>query len=143
MLTDLVQIARIGRQKRDENSRFRAYLKTLARYAWCDFLQAQQRPDSGSGDSTVCQALATVAAGDDLVRQLSEQFDLELLALARTQVQGRVDAQTWEAFRLTAEEDLSGAAAAQQLGMTVAAVFKAKSRVQQMLRDEVARLEGE
>ena len=27
MLTDLVQIARIGRQKRDENFRFRAYLK--------------------------------------------------------------------------------------------------------------------
>jgi uncharacterized protein len=27
MLTDLVQIARIGRQKRDENYRFRAYLK--------------------------------------------------------------------------------------------------------------------
>ena len=27
MLTDLVQIARLGRQKRDENFRFRAYLK--------------------------------------------------------------------------------------------------------------------
>src|ERR1700676_5778006 len=28
MLTDLVQIARIGRQKKDENFRFRAYLKS-------------------------------------------------------------------------------------------------------------------
>lgn len=28
MLTDLVQIARIGRQKKEENSRFRAYLKS-------------------------------------------------------------------------------------------------------------------
>ena len=32
---------------------------------------------------------------------------------------------------------------AARLGIKVAAVFKAKSRVQQMLQDEVARLEGE
>lgn len=30
---------------------FRAYLKTLACYAWCDFVEACKRPGAGSGDS--------------------------------------------------------------------------------------------
>jgi hypothetical protein len=40
-------------------------------------------------------------------------------------------------------ERLPGAEAARQLKQTMAAVFKAKNRVQSLLRDEVARLEGD
>ena len=87
------------------------------------------------------ELLDAVEAGDDLVRRLDEQFDQELLAEAQARVQGRVEAHTWEAFRLTAMDGLSGADAAARLGLTVAGVYKAKSRVQQMLREEVARLE--
>jgi len=50
--------------------------------------------------------------------------------------------QTWSAFRLTALEGRSGAEAAAALGLSVAAVFMNKSRVQKMLREEVARLDG-
>ncbi len=49
---------------------------------------------------------------------------------------------TWDAFRLTALEGLSGAEAAGRLGMKVAAVYVARSEVQKRLRDEVRRLEG-
>ena len=59
------------------------------------------------------------------------------------QVRQRVEPSTWEAFRLTAQEGLSGAETAERLGLQVAAVFKAKSRVQKMLREEAAKLEGE
>jgi RNA polymerase sigma-70 factor (ECF subfamily) len=142
--TVLVKLAEKMRDFRYDPSRsFRAYLKTLARYAWCDFLEARRRPGAGSGDTGVLRVLEAVEAGDDLVRRLGEQFDLELLAEARDRVRQRVDPQTWEAFALTAVEGLSGAEAAGRLGVKVAAVFKAKSRVQQMLRDEIARLEGE
>jgi RNA polymerase sigma-70 factor (ECF subfamily) len=54
----------------------------------------------------------------------------------------RVEPQTWEAFRLTALEDQSGADVAERLGMKITAVFKARSRVQQMLKDELARDSG-
>jgi RNA polymerase sigma-70 factor (ECF subfamily) len=120
---------------------FRAYLKTLARYAWCDFLQDSRRPGAGAGGSDVLQLLETVAAGDDLVRRLNEQFDQEVLALAQDQVRQRVEPHTWEAFRLTALEGLSGADTAARLGIKVATVFKAKSKVQKMLQEEIARLE--
>lgn len=120
---------------------FRAYLKTLARYAWCDFVEGCQRAGGGSGDSQELLALHAVAARDDLLLRLDEQFDQELLAEARARVQQRVEPHTWEAFQLTAVEGLPGAEAAQKMGLKVATVFKAKNKVQKMLQEEVARLE--
>jgi RNA polymerase sigma factor (sigma-70 family) len=123
----------------DPGRSFRAYLKTLARYAWCDFLEGRKQP--AAGGSEALQMLETVEAADDLVRQLDGPFDQEVLAEAQARVQRRVEPHTWEAFRLTALEGLSGAQAADQLGLKVATVYKAKSKVQQMLHEEVARLE--
>ena len=50
--------------------------------------------------------------------------------------------QTWQAFWLTAYEGLSGAEAAARIPMQVAQVYVAKRRVQKMLQEEVAKLEG-
>ncbi len=122
---------------------FRAYLKTLTHYAWCDFLQARQRPGAGSGDSDVLQVLQNVEARDDLVKHLHAEFDHELLDDAMERVRQRVEPHTWEAFRLTALDGLSGAEAAAQLGIKVATVFKARSKVQKMLQEEVAKKEEE
>ena len=59
------------------------------------------------------------------------------------QVRGRVAEPTWEAFRLTALEGLSGTEASRRLNMPVASVFVSKHRVQKMLREEVHRLGGD
>jgi RNA polymerase sigma-70 factor (ECF subfamily) len=140
--TVLVKLAQKLRDFSYDPSRsFRAYLKTLAHYAWCDFLEARKRPGAGSGDSAVLQALQGVAAREDLMRRLDEAFDQEVLAEAATRVQARVEPHTWEAFQLAALEGLSGAEAAARLGVKVATVFKARSKVQALLREEVARLE--
>jgi RNA polymerase sigma factor (sigma-70 family) len=90
----------------DPSKSFRAYLKTLARYAWCDFLEARKRRGAGSGDSEVLKALHAVEAGDDLVHRLNQQFDQELLAEARDRVRKRVGPASREAFHLTAVEGL-------------------------------------
>jgi RNA polymerase sigma-70 factor (ECF subfamily) len=54
----------------------------------------------------------------------------------------RVAPQTWQAFWLTALEGLSGAEAATRIPMQVAQVYVAKRRVEKMLREEIAKLEG-
>jgi RNA polymerase sigma-70 factor (ECF subfamily) len=126
----------------DPSLSFRAWLKTLTRHAWSDFLESRSRPGLGSGDSAVGEMLHAVEAREDLVKQLDEEFDRELLAEAMTRVRLRVAPQTWQAFCLTALEGLSGAEAAARIPMQVAQVFVAKRRVQKMLRDEVARLDG-
>jgi RNA polymerase sigma-70 factor (ECF subfamily) len=64
-----------------------------------------------------------------------------VLAEAQARVRQRVEPHTWEAFRLTALDGLSGAEAAARLGLKVATVYKAKSKVQQMLHEEVAGLD--
>ena len=120
---------------------FRAWLKTLAHGAWCDWLKRRSRQAQGTGDSRVLELLQTTAARDDLVRKLEEGYDAELLETAGVRVRLRVGPRSWEAFRLLAFEGKSGAEAAAQLGMTVGAVFMAKSRVQKMLREEIRKLE--
>jgi RNA polymerase sigma-70 factor (ECF subfamily) len=127
----------------DPERRFRAWLRKLAQHAWSDFLKDRGRPGQGSGDSAVLRLLGTVAVGDDLGQRLEEQYDRELLALASARVRARVAAQTWEAFRLTALEGLPGAEAARRTGLKVGNVYVAKHNVEQLLREEVQKLEGE
>jgi RNA polymerase sigma-70 factor (ECF subfamily) len=88
------------------------------------------------------EQLNRVEAREDLARRLVEEFDQELLERAMQEVRHLVEPHTWEAFRLTAQEGLAGAEVAQRLDMTVIAVFKARSRVQQMLRERVEREDG-
>jgi RNA polymerase sigma factor (sigma-70 family) len=125
----------------DPSRRFRAWLKTVTRHAWSDWVAGRRR-DAGSGDSGVLEMLHTVEARADLEQRLEEAFDRELLETAMHRVRQRVEARTWEAFRLTALDGLPGAEAAAQLGMPVAHVFVAKHRVQKMLHAEIRRLEG-
>jgi DNA-directed RNA polymerase specialized sigma24 family protein len=95
----------------------------------------------GSGDSGVLELLDTVEAREDLESMLAEAFDRELLDEAMARVRLRVEPRTWEAFRLTTLEGLSGAQAAGRAGMEIAAVYKAKSKVQKMLKDETLKIQ--
>jgi RNA polymerase sigma-70 factor (ECF subfamily) len=126
----------------DATRSFRAYLKALTGYAWRDLLEARRRAGAAAGGSAYLGLLETVEARDDLTRRLEAEFDRELLEEATLRVRARVAGPTWEAFRLTALEGLSGAEAAARLGMNVYTVFKAKNRVQKLLQAEVAQLGG-
>ena len=124
----------------DPSRSFRAWLRTLAHHAWSD-LAARRRPAAAGDDSAAWDALYSLPARDDLARRLDEVFDLELLESATARVRDRVTGPTWDAFRLTAQEGLPAAEAAARLGLPVASVFKAKSNVLKMLREELDRLE--
>jgi RNA polymerase sigma-70 factor (ECF subfamily) len=127
----------------DPNLSFRGWLRTLTHHTWSD-LVARRRPSlagGGVGESET-GLLESLQARDDLLERLDEQFDYELLEEASARVRVRVEPHTWEAFRLTAIEGMSGALVADRLGLQVATVFKAKSKVQRMLREQIARLES-
>jgi RNA polymerase sigma factor (sigma-70 family) len=128
----------------DPSRSFRAYAKTLTHYAWCDYLDSRGQPGAaGTGDGQMIDQLDHVAARDELQEQLSDAFDREILEAAMARVRSRVEPRTWEAFRLTALEGLSGAETAERVGMGIAAAFKAKSKVQRMLREDVQRFQAE
>jgi RNA polymerase sigma-70 factor (ECF subfamily) len=124
----------------DPAKSFRAWLKTVTRHAWLDTCSA--RKVAAAGGSQVLEQLNAVEAREDLVRRLEEEFDRELYDEAAARVRMRVTPRTWEAFDRTAIQNQSGAEAAQALGMKVAAVFVARSKVQKMLREELQQLDG-
>jgi RNA polymerase sigma-70 factor (ECF subfamily) len=124
------------------DGRFRGWLRTIARRAWCDALSARQRHTPGSGDTAVAGILASVPAGEEFLDHLDAECEREMLDAAMTVVRLRVEPSTWEAFRLTALGGLGGGEAAARLKMPVASVYQAKTRVQKLLRQEVERLDG-
>jgi RNA polymerase sigma-70 factor (ECF subfamily) len=126
----------------DPTRSFRAWLKTLAHHACSDFWEGRQRPGLGSGDSHVGRLLQQVEARTDLIQALEQEFDRELLEEAMHRARLLVAPQTWQAFELTALEGLSGAEAAARIPMQVAQVYVAKRRVQKLIQQEVAKLEG-
>ena len=124
----------------DRGKSFRAWLKTITRHAWSDYWSGHK--ELAAGGSQAVELLRTVEAREDLVRRLDNEFDRELLDEASARVRSRVVPRTWQAFELTAVQGRSGAEAAAALGMKVATVFVARSKVQKMLQEEVRKLEG-
>ena len=94
------------------------------------------------GETNQGDLIQTALARDDLARRLEAEFDLELLEEAERRVRQCVAPHTWEAYRLTAIEGLSGAEAAARLGTKVAAVFVSRSNVTKRLKCEVHALEN-
>ena len=125
----------------DREGSFRAWLKTVARHAWSDYLSGRKAAVAAGGSQAV-ELLHTVEAREDLVRRLDEEFDRELLDEAAARVRQRVTPRTWQAFERWGVLGQWGAAAAAALGMKVATVFVARSKVQKMLQEEIRKLEG-
>lgn len=124
----------------DPKLRFRAWLRTVCRNALSDYISARRR-QQGSGDSDVLRMLSNVAASEGLIEQLEEEFDQELLDLALRQARPHFSDRHWEAFRLTALENREASAVALELGLPVAEVYRAKSKVKKQVRAEIRRLD--
>ena len=122
---------------------FRAWLKWVTFNACTDFSRARKRRPGAMGEqgSPAESLFDRLEDREDLAAHLNEEFDRELLDLAKVRVQQRVAPHTWEAFCLMTEQGLSGAEVAERLQMKEPAVFVAKSNVQKMLGEEVQRLE--
>ncbi|NBV45505.1 MAG: sigma-70 family RNA polymerase sigma factor [Planctomycetia bacterium] len=122
----------------DPAGSFRAWLRTVINNALADFLDERRRRSDG-----IVPLLEGVVAMESLAREVEEEFDRELLEAALADVRQRVPASQWEAFRMTSLDGLSGAEAAQRLGMPVATVYTAKSKVRKLVREAVMLADAE
>ncbi len=135
----LMKLARqMERFRYDPGRSFRGWLRTLTENAWRDWLADRDR---AARRGEFFDGLAGVEAREDLARRLEEEYDLELLEEAERRVRARVSATTWDAYRMTARDGVAADDAAGRLGLSVAAVFKAKSNVLKRLREAVRDLE--
>ena len=69
-------------------------------------------------------------------------FDLELLDLAKAQVQLLVEPESWRVFQLTDIEGRPSAEVAKACGKKITEVYQIRSRIWKQLRNELRKLEG-
>jgi RNA polymerase sigma factor (sigma-70 family) len=114
---------------------FRNWLFTVVRHKLANWRAAGVNKARGTGDPETHKRLEQCPAPDADDTEWQAEWDRRLFAWACEQVRPSVTAGTWQAFWRTAFEDQPGKRVAADLGMTVAAVYLARSRVLARLKD--------
>jgi RNA polymerase sigma factor (sigma-70 family) len=114
---------------------FRSWLYTVTCNKFHDFNRGRERLCQGSGDSAVQAVLNEQPARDD--DQWEEEYRQRVFAWASDQIRNEFEEATWKAFHQVAVEGRSTRDTAAALGLSVGAVYIAKSRVLSRLREAV------
>jgi RNA polymerase sigma-70 factor (ECF subfamily) len=131
---------------------FRGWLFTLTRNCYRNYLASAahrvKRDGKAIGGSEYQQLLDQIADSNstdilaDNPQLWDEQYEHHLLDVASANIRENFAANSWQAFWQTAVVGKSPQEVASELGMSVGAVYVAKSRVIARLKLEVARLES-
>ena len=123
---------------------FRGWLFTITRNKVFNFLESRSRRVMGSGDSRVQQRLEQQADSDGaLSAEWEANYQRTMANQAMERVKGEFQAATWDAFIQTAVEGRTPSQVASRVGLSVGAVYVAKSRVIARLRQEIERMQGD
>jgi RNA polymerase sigma-70 factor (ECF subfamily) len=116
---------------------FRAWLRTIVHNCTCDFWKSRSRQAQASGDSGVAEVLRQLEdPHSGLSRQWDEEHDRYVMRCLLDLMELEFEPRTVQAFRRVALDGADSADVAQELGLSVGAVYVAKSRVLGRLRQE-------
>jgi RNA polymerase sigma-70 factor (ECF subfamily) len=116
---------------------FRNWLFTVVRRKLANWRAAAANRTRGSGDSATHQLLVERPAPDTLEAEWAAEWERRLTAWACEQIRQDVSPTTWQAFWRTAVDGQPGKQVAADLGLSVAAVYHARSRVLARLKELV------
>jgi RNA polymerase sigma-70 factor (ECF subfamily) len=116
---------------------FRSWLRTILVHRLHDFWRSGRYRPVATGDSQFMQQLDQLAdRSSELSRIWNHEHDQHVVSRILDMVQPKVAPKTWEAFRRQSIEGAAAREVAGELGISVDAVYAAKSRVLKMLRQE-------
>lgn len=119
-----------------QNGSFRGWLKVVTRSRLSDFLQAQGRHLSGSGDSGTLAAINEKP--DPSQSDLWErEYRRSLFEWAVERIRCDFEPSTWQAFWQTSVDGEGAGVVAEAVGLSIGAVYIARSRVLARLRSEI------
>lgn len=123
---------------------FRGWLYGIFRNKLAKLLQRRHAQPVGSGDSNAQRRLEEQPSPEHDPEAAWEQlFQQQLFRVAAEQVKDHFAPATWQAFWQTAVEGKKAADVARELGMSVGAVYVARSRVLARLAEQVQQLQTE
>jgi RNA polymerase sigma-70 factor (ECF subfamily) len=123
---------------------FRGWLYGITRNKIAKFLQRRRLQPVGSGDTNAQRRLDEQPdLGPDPQAAWELEFQKQLFRVAAAKIEGSFAPTTWQAFWRTAVDGKSASVVAKDLGLSVGAVYVAKSRVLARLIEEMLRLQPE
>ncbi len=114
---------------------FRSWLLTVVRRKLANWRRAQSVRPRGSGDTETHRILEQLPEPTDRDDDWEAEWERRLFAWACGVVRRDVADVTWQAFWKTAIDDLPGKQVAAELGISVASVYQARSRIVTRLKE--------
>jgi len=115
---------------------FRAWLRIITVNCVRDFWKAKRIRPAAPGGSDFGSYLDQLAdSGHPLSREWDREHDVYMMRRLLDMIKAQFEPQTWQAFQRVALEEAPAAQVAQELNISVNAVFIAKSRVLARLRE--------
>jgi len=125
-----------------QRGRFRSWLFTVARHALSRMFARRARTPNTAGDRETPLTPAALCKDMNELEQCWERdYRRQLFEWAVEQVQPQFQPATWEAFTLTAVQNVEPATVADRLGVSVGAVYIARSRVTDRIRQVIRQVE--
>jgi len=123
---------------------FRSWLFTVVRNKFRNYLSNKTRKQMTSGGSSVQELLeAQPDRVDALEEQWDHEYDQRVFSWAVDRVKGSFTDKTWQAFWQVSVEGKNARDVAVNVGISVGAVYIAKSRVLARLKEQIQLLQGE
>jgi RNA polymerase sigma-70 factor (ECF subfamily) len=126
-----------------QRARFRTWLGRIARNVIVDFFEARSRSlvrSAALQGYTNIDSDAVPCTAPDIDAEWDHEHCKSLFHLAVKRIRQRIDPKTWMAFEMTAIQQIKPCEVAERMGMSVANVYVARSRVTRLLREEVKSL---
>jgi RNA polymerase sigma-70 factor (ECF subfamily) len=123
---------------------FRGWLFKVTRNKMHNFLAARRRHNLGTGGTSAQDLLeAQPEKEEKAAESWDQEYEQRLFAWAAEQLRGSFQDSTWQAFWRTAVEGRNAQVVSEELGISVGAVYIAKSRVLARLREQIRTLQDE
>lgn len=138
----LLVLKNINKWKSDPaRARFRTWLQTVVRNATMNALSRRPKDQASGGTDSLQQLHQRPDKADSLSFDL--EWQRETLRWVAHQVRGEFESTTWTAFWDTAIEQLPAQEVAEKIGRSVGAVYIARSRVMQRIKQRIAELDDD